>query len=169
MVKATRRLMFLAEALKQRISDVGGDTGLAMERIKADMDAHRLEVTWEDRDGATYTNVLPAGCDAWAKATIDWSRSTARWYRDPEVRLVPQLEYIEKHKWAFCVKVRTAQARPTTAAAETRWQDPHGLNLSLQRERPVLTLSCHRLCIAARANVQFPRAQPLEASGSGNR
>jgi hypothetical protein len=120
MVKAIRRPMFLAEALKQRIFEVGGNTALAMERIKADMDAHRLNVTWEDRDGATHTNVLPAGCAAWADATIDWSRSTAMWWREPEVRLVPQLEYIERHITAFCVRVRAAQKPPTTAAAEKR-------------------------------------------------
>jgi hypothetical protein len=32
-----------------------------------------------------------------------------------------------------------------------------------------VTLSGSRLCIAARANLQFPTAQPLEASGSVNR
>jgi hypothetical protein len=106
MVKSTRP--FLADALKRRITEVGGNEELAKERIIADMDAHRLEVTWEDRHGAACTNVLPAGCTAWAKAYIDWSQSTARW------------RYGQR---AFCIRVRPAQELPTTAVAETRCRE----------------------------------------------
>ena len=109
MVKATRRFMFLAEALEQRISEVGGNRSLAEERIIADMDAHRLEVTWEDSDGATYKNILPAGCPSWWHAHFDWSESTARWIQ------LPAYDY----KFAYCIRVRPARKPPTTVKAET--------------------------------------------------
>ena len=117
MAKATRRTMFLAELLEERISDVGGNEQLAKERIIADMDAHRLEVTWEDSDGTTHTNILPAGCRSWWNAEIAWSDSAARWLR------LPALDYI----YAHCIRVRPARKPPTTVAAETRcleWLKP---------------------------------------------
>jgi hypothetical protein len=109
MAKATRRTMFLAELLEERISDVGGNEQLAKERIIADMDAHRLEVTWEDSDGATYKNILPAGCPSWWHAHFDWSESTARWIQ------LPAYDY----KFAYCIRVRPARKPPTTVKAET--------------------------------------------------
>jgi hypothetical protein len=108
MVKATGDFIFLVDALKKRISDVGGNSDLAQERIIADLDAYRLEVTWEDRDGATYTDLLPDGCATWADAQFDWSKSTARWGPNDDIA------------WAFCIKVRAAKELPTTVAAETR-------------------------------------------------
>jgi len=115
MVKATRRFMFLAEALEQRISEVGGNRSLAEERIIADMDAHRLEVTWEDRDGATYTNILPTGCPSWWHAHFEWSQSIAIWLC-PRPGAPSDFE----DKLALCIKVRPAQKLPTTVVAETR-------------------------------------------------
>jgi hypothetical protein len=132
MGKATRRLMSLAEALEHRISEVGGNPSLAMHRIIADMDAHRLEVTWEDHDGAIHNNVLPVGCTAWAHARIEWSKSTAMWRRESSFRLVPwaghdgvRPEFVDNTKWAFCIKVRAAKKKKlsTTVAAETRCKE----------------------------------------------